>query len=784
MLDKSRPYAASATCVHIIHALLISCLGIVAFAACSTTKSLPAGEKLYTGIQQIKVIEPKTAGDNDEVLAEIEAALSFPPNNALFGSSSVRMPLPFGLWFYNAFVNKKGKLNRWIFKAFSSEPKLISTVNPEIRTNIARQLLREYGYFNGTASYRIITHANDSAKAKIRYEVTMNEPYTYDSIEYRRIQNRGDTILKLSESDHLLQKGERFNAKMLEAERQRIALLMRNNGYYYFRPEYIVYEADSTLSPQQVSLRLKLKDDLPYMTLRSWKTGTVAVRLSGYGNETPVDSLQYEDMTIYYESKLRVKPQEIYNRVKFRQGDLYSQAQQMQTQSELSRLGVFRYTEIQYAPSSASRRCDTLNVTINATYDLPLNGELEVNFTSNSNKRIGPGAVFSLMRNNLFGRGESLNVSLKSSYEWLAGGNQDESHAFRDNYEYGVNGALTFPRVVLPDFFKREYNFRASTTFRLYAEQLNRADFFRILSFGGSATYNFVPVSIRTHAFTPFSLTFNKLQNRTARFDSIAADNSALLHSLRDQFIPSIEYTYTLDNLPVRSGRHTTWWQLSVAESGNLISGIYALAGEGFGKSKKILGNPFSQFLKLTTELRYNHVLNRNNRLVSRLAGGIIYSYGNSRVAPYSEQFYVGGANSIRAFTIRTVGPGRFKTDTDTHFANLDHIGDLKLEGNLEYRFALIGNLEGALFLDAGNVWLLRDDDNNNRAGGRFELRHFLNDIAVGTGGGLRYNMDVLVIRFDVGVALHVPYDTGRKGYFNKTGHEGLGFHIAVGYPF
>jgi outer membrane protein assembly factor BamA len=757
----------------------------VCWTSCSTTKNLPAGELLYTGIQRIEAPDAKTFDSDGEAMTEIEAALACPPNNAFFGSSSVRTPVPFRLWMYNALVNRQGGFNRWMFRMFAAKPVLVSTVSPEIRTKIAQQLLREYGYFNGTASYQVIPHANDSLKAKIRYEIIMNEPYTYDSIEYRRMQHRADTLLKLSESDRLLRVGDKFNVTRLEAERQRIASLMRNNGYYYFRPEYIVFEADSTLSPQKVSLRITLQDDLPPAVRSQWKIGTTSFHLYGYDGEAPTDSMQYRNIKIYYEGERpRIKPKELNRRLKFRQGDLYSQARQTLTQSELSRLGVFRYTEMQYVPASASLRGDTLNVNINATYDLPLNGELEVNFTANSNSRIGPGAVFSLTRNNLFRRGELLNVRINGSHEWLMGRKQNVSGSLRDNYEYGVTGTLTYPRVLLPGFFRREYDFPASTTLQLYANRLSRSDFFRILSFGGSAAYDFVPDPIRTHAFTPFSLSFNLLENTTDRFDSIAAGNNALYQSLRNQFIPAVSYTYTLDNLPVRRGRHTTWWQLSVTESGNILSGIYALAGKRFDEHKVLFGNPFSQFLKLTTELRYSHVLNRNSRLVSRLAGGVIYSYGNSTFAPYSEQFYVGGANSIRAFTIRTIGPGRFRADGDVRFANLDHVGDLKLEGNLEYRFNLVGDLEGALFLDAGNVWLLRDDKENSRLGGKLEWRHLLNDIALGTGCGIRYNLDVLVIRLDLGLALHVPYDTGKRGYFNKTRREGIGFHIAVGYPF
>ncbi|MDR3251659.1 MAG: outer membrane protein assembly factor, partial [Tannerella sp.] len=181
--------------------------------------------------------------------------------------------------------------------------------------------------------------------------------------------------------------------------------------------------------------------------------------------------------------------------------------------------------------------------------------------------------------------------------------------------------------------------------------------------------------------------------------------------------------------------------------------------------------------------LRYNHYLNRNNRLVTRIGGGIIYSYGNSTVAPYNERFYVGGANSIRAFTIRSIGPGRFAPDNNNPYSYIDQNGDLKLEGNIEYRGRLVGDLEIAAFIDAGNVWLLRKDE--TRPGGVFEWRSLFKDIAWGAGIGFRYDMDMLVFRLDMGYALHFPYDTGKKGFFNTPSFaDGIGLHLALGYPF
>jgi outer membrane protein assembly factor BamA len=741
---------------------------------------------LYTGIKKIEVTNEHASKDADDTMSEIESALSYPPNNSLFGSSKTQVPFPFGLWVYNALVNRHGKFNKWLFKAFAAKPVYISTVNPEVRSKIAENLLHEHGYFNGTVGYEVLTNEKDSMKAKVIYRLVMNEPYMYDSIQYRRLKHRADTLLDLSEDQRLIHKGDQFNVVRMEEERQRIASLLRDNGYYYFRPDYIVYEADSTLAPQKISMRVQLKQGLSPQIMRPWKIGNITVNLTDNAYNDLTDTLVYKDMTIAYKGKLKVKPDILYNQFKFKTGDIYSQTKQTQTQTKLSQLKTFQYTEIQFTPKDTARRSrdNILDANVNATYDLPLSGEAEINITANSDQRIGPGGSLSVTKNNLFGGGEMLNIKLNGTYEWLYG-NRDGDNSSLDNYQYGLTTSLIYPRVLLPRFMKRDWDFPAATTFQLNASRQNRADFFLMSSLGGNITYDFQPSKIRRHSFTPFRLTYNQLKDTTKRFNDIIEDNPALYQSLRDQFIPAISYTYTLDNSPIRQGRNTTWWQISLTEAGNLISGVYALAGKSFNEEKKILGSPFSQFLKLTTELRYNYVLDRNNRLVGRIGLGAIYSYGNMTTSPYTEQFFVGGANSIRAFASRTIGPGRYPYDKNDQYETLSHMGDLKLEANLEYRFKLVGDLESALFLDAGNVWMIRDDKETNRPGGQIDWKYFWNDIALGTGFGFRYNLDILVIRLDVGIGLHLPYETSKKGYYNieKFG-DGLSFHLAVGYPF
>jgi len=756
---------------------------IILLASCSTTKNLPEGEVLYTGIHKLEIVNEDKSNEGKEALTEIEAALSYPPNNALLGSSSIRIPFPFGLWVYNAFVNKKGKMSKWIFDKLAAKPVLINTVNPNVRTQVAANLLREYGYFKGSTSYDVETDPKDPKKAKINYRIEMNKAYTYDSIAYVRLRHRIDTLLQHTYDNRLIKKGDNFNVVQLEAERQRIASLLRNNGYYYFRPEFISYQADTLLQPGKVALRVSTQPGLPRNVLRPWKVGNISVFLNGYNNEIPTDSIHYKDITIFYEGKLRVRPNVLYNQLRLHTGDIYSQELQEKTQTNFANLGIFRYSEMQYTPKDSSRRCDTLNLQINTVYDLPLDGELELNITTKSNNQTGPGAVFSVTKRNIFGGGETFGVSLRGSYEWQTGKRVTGSSSAINSWELGVSGTLTYPQILFPKLFKRDLDYPSSTAFRIYIDQLNRAKFFKMLAFGGSAAYEYQPSATSHHSITPFKLTYSLLQRTTAEFDSIVTVNPALRQSLENQFIPAIGYTYTYDDSPITTKKNHLWWQSSITQAGLIIDAIYAATGKGFNQQdKKLFGNRFAQFFKATSEIRYNYNLGEKQHLVGRLMAGVAYSYGNATTTPYSEQFYIGGANSIRAFTIRSIGPGSFRP-TDSQYGYLDQTGDIKFEANLEYRFPILGDLFGAAFLDAGNVWLIREDE--NRPGGQLKWGRFWKDLALGTGIGLRYDLSFLVIRLDWGIGLHVPYDTGKKGYYNiPKFRDGTGIHLAIGYPF
>ncbi|MBQ8866456.1 MAG: BamA/TamA family outer membrane protein [Bacteroidaceae bacterium] len=756
---------------------------IIILTACSTTRNLPEEETLYTGIKRIEYVNDSALRHTEAALDEVEAALAYPPNNAIFGSSSYRFPLPFGLWVYNAFVNHQRGVGKWVFNNFAAEPVYMSAVNPEVRSKVATNLLRDYGFFRGRVASEVIPQKNPR-KEKVAYRVNAGHLFTLDSIQYRRFPYVADTLIRFTAKEKLLHAGDPFSVVQLESERNRLSTLFRNNGYYYYRGDYITFRADTIQRPGHVWLQVQPREGLPSVVNRQWYIGKTVVNLHNNNRRQLEDTLQIRHLTVNYTGKKPpLRPGVLFHNFRFRHGDLYSQEKQRLSQENMARMGVFSSVDMQFVPRDTTATCDTLDVVVSATFDKPLDVELEVNATSKSNDQIGPGLSFGVAKKNVFRGGETFSVKLDASYEWQTGGTATGKSAEINSWELGLSTALTYPRLMFPGLNTRRFRFPAQTEFKLYANQLNRAGFFRLLSFGGNAVYSFQPTRTSKHTFTPFRLTFNMLQSHTAKFDSIMEQNRALAISFRDQFIPAMSYTYTFDDASITSRRHHTWWSTTVTSAGNVTSALYALCGSPFSKrDKSLLGNPFAQFFKATTELRNLFKVRGRTHVATRLMAGVIIPYGNSQYAPYSEQFYIGGANSIRAFTARTIGPGSFHPEEST-YSYLDETGDVKLEANVELRFPIVGNLYGATFLDAGNVWLLHPQA--DRPGGTLTLNDLWNDIALGTGLGLRYDLEFLVLRLDLGIAIHVPYDTGKSGYYNiPRFKDGLGLHLAVGYPF
>lgn len=827
----------------ITHICKICCLLAIAacWAGCSTTRNLPEEETLYVGIDHVtyadspllkkrsskdstgvitsiseavkavdRVLEGKApaasvmdsllpkalakaeekalqkareADKNDFVTArtEVEAILDYAPNNSLFGSSYHRIPFPMGLWIYNGFVNSNGKVGKWIFKTFAADPVFISHVSPEMRTRVATNTLHNYGYFRGKVNYTIMPGKNPR-KAKIGYEVTTGPLSRLDTITFCNFPPRADSLIKATRNASCLKSGSAFSVVNLANERTRLEQLFRENGYYFYAPEYTTFLADTLLRQNYVQLRVQPDENRPERVRHPWYIGHTYITIRNYELETLDSTLQRRNYTYTFGGgKMPLRANVWRKAISHRKGEIYRLSQQNSTVEKLGALNIFSQMDVSYVPKDTTATCDTLDVYVTAMMDKLYDASFEMNATFKSNQQVGPGVSFGLAKRNAFRGGEKVSFNIFGSYEWQTGMGSQGGNSLLNSYELGTELAFDFPRIVFPGFSRRRFRLPSSTTFALNADWKNRSGFFNMVSMGGNATYKWHRRSNQQHELTLLSLDFDKMLSTTSQFDSIMNANPALHVSMRDQFIPSMSYTYTYASAPRH--RNPVWLQFSVKEAGNITSAIYAVCGQGFNRQDKhLFGNPFAQYVKATAEYHETVRIPRTKmKIAGRFFAGIIYSYGNSLRAPYADQFYVGGANSVRGFTVRTIGPGGYKS-VDHKYAYIDQTGDFKMEANLEFRAPIFGSLHGAVFLDAGNVWLLRADA--ARPGSKLTASN-LKKIAVGTGLGLRYDLDFLVLRFDVGVGLHAPYDTGKSGWYNMPKFsKTLAYHFAIGYPF
>ena len=825
--------------------MVLALLGLV---ACSTTQNIPDGDQLFVGLTKINYERgdsgvPSSVANKNFITTqeEVEAALATAPNGALFGSSYHRTPFPYGLWIWNAFSGKDGKVAKWLTESFGKQPVLMSWVNPELRAQVAQTVLHNHGYFHGQVGYNVVTQRNPK-KAKIGYDVSMGPLLTIDSISYLGFPAEADSLIRATASQSLLHTGDAFTAAALDGERTRISTLFRNNGYYYYQPAYASYLADTVSVPGKAQLRLQLANGIAEEARRKYYIGNITVNLQKTFMQEPTDSLRRRTFTLRYSGKRSpVRPRVVMGAMRLRHRQPYSYDQYLESANALNATGLFSMTDFQFIrrdgldvseidfirelekPSDflaltsnlSSRRVslspllsdDTLDLVVNCVFDRPYDVYFETNFTKRTIGRMGPELKIGFTKRNAFRGGEKLDVNLHGSYEWQT----RSSSGDMNTYEYGADVSLEFPRLVAPFMGGNQIRRRmermrergitpnpnrwrrvATTMAKVSSDIVRRPGYYKMHIVSGEWTYRWQPSATSRHEFSPLTLKYQYMNSHTEKFDSIIENSPYLAATMSDYFIPQMRYTYVYaspaDKLnPIR-------WELTLSESGNLTSLAYMAAGKKWNeKDKELFKNPYAQFVKVETDFTKTWQLSQHSQLVGHLNAGLGICFGNSTDLPFSERFYIGGANSVRAYPLRSIGPGRFLGDYkgNRQLSYLLQNGDVKLQANLEYRQRLFGNLHGAVFLDAGNVWLRKDldigidDISILFEEAYFRFGEFFKQMAVGTGVGLRYDLDFLILRLDWGIGLHVPYETSKSGFYNVdkfSRHQTL--HFAIGYPF
>ena len=775
------------------------------------TKNIPDDDQLFVGLTKIVYEDEKNYAEKsyDDHLTttkeEVEAALATEPNGSLFGSSYISMPWSWHLWVYNKFSGKKSGFAKWMTKSFGKAPVLMSQVNPALRASVASSVLRNNGYFRGHVSYEAVPRKNPK-KSKIGYTVRLDSLFTLDSVAYTNFPAEIQALIDSTREERLINRGTPLSVAVLDGERNRISTLLRNNGYYYFNPSYTSYLADTFATADKAQLRLQLADGLDEAVLHRWYVGKIDVLFRKSMRETLTDSISRRFLTIHFNGRRSpIRPSVVLRDLRLRPRQEFSYDRYQESVGKINSTGVFSSTDFQFTQRPGT---DTLDLRLSCVFDKPYDFYIEGNAIGRTSGRYGPEAKIGLTKRNAFRAGEKLDINLHGAYEWERGGGSDMS-----SYQYGADASIEFPRIIAPFYNsdrirrsqrpggsrtpdgtrRRRHRFYTTpvTYAKISTDIVRRPKYYKMHVVTGEWTYRWQPSASSRHELSPLTVKYQYMNSHTEKFDSMMQVNPYLIASMSDYFIPKMRYSYTYTS--PSSLRHPIRWETTIEEAGNLVSLWDMAGGHSFNeKGKSFFKTPYSQFVKLETDLSKTWSLNTTSQLVGHVNAGVIYAYGNSDYTPFSESFYVGGANSVRAFGVRRIGPGAFDGSVLSRQASyLFQNGDIKFVANLEYRTRLFGDLNGAVFLDAGNVWSFDELWDENDTDGApvehtaFKPSRMLDEMALGTGIGLRYDLGFLVIRLDWGLVLHCPYDTGKSGYFNvnrfKDAHT---LHFAIGYPF
>lgn len=768
---------------HIRQVLFFGTLGFA--VSCSNTKYLKEGEMLYTGAE-VKIENDSLSKKSKKALkSELEDNLTPKPNSSFLG-------LRPKLFFYNiAKEPKKEKgFNYWLKYKIGEKPVLLSDVDREFNKDIIVNYSENKGYFNAKATYDTVSK---NKKAQVIYTLRPGNQYLINKVKF---QNDSipvtEEIVKVSDKT-LLKEGNPFDLDVIKSERERIDNQLKQKGFYYFHPDNLIIQADSTVTKNhKVELNVKLKENTPDLAKQQFTIDKVVVfpnynirdvKDGKYNIPMDSDSLRkYAHDDIYViDPEQKFKPKIFDRALYFKKGDLYNRADHNLSLNRLINLGVFKFVKNEFVIS------DSLNHKFDAYYLLTPRQiqslRLEALGRTNSANYAGSEINLNWTHRNLFRGAEQFKASVYGAFDVQIGGPKDAKNLFRA----GANAQLSIPRIVAPFRFNSSSAFVPRTNISIGYEFQNRTEYYTLNTFSGSFGYLWKENVRKEHDLKIIDITYVTPANVTPLYDSISAKSQALQRVVQKQLIfgPTYSYTYTNTMLPKKN---TIYYKGTLDLAGNL-TGLFSGANVKDGKQKSIFGVPFSQYAKMEHDFRFYHKLGDKSSFASRFIGGIAYPYGNSDNIPFSKQFFSGGSNSIRAFRARTLGPGSFDPRTIKQGYYFDQSGDIKLELNAEYRANIYKFLNVAFFADAGNIWLVNDDI--QRPGAKFSS-DFLSEIAVGAGFGLRLDFSILILRLDLAMPFRVPYyEKGDRWTFDKINfgnsswrRDNLILNIAIGYPF
>jgi len=751
--------------------------------SCRVTKYIPEDEYLLHSYK----IEAEKGDFDKRVLNEY---IKQKPNKRI-------LSWRFYLSLYNlSDPEKDNGFNNWLRRI--GEPPAV--YDEDLMSKSTEQLslhMRNKGFYEAevsdTTTYR-------KRRARVVYKVTPFVPYRIRNITYFfEDATLSHMVLKDTASSEF-REGELFDVDMLQEERVRIESVLRDSGYYAFTRDYVYYEVDSAFNLHMVDVTLGIRNypnknsrgetihtDHPVYSIRDvhLMTDFNATTFDNYSDAESMqkDTLVYDNVHLVYSGESNIRPSVVTQKNYIIPGTLYDASDVNRTYRNLSSLSAFRMVDIRFREVDSDLPmldCDVLVAqATRQSYSVNLEG-------TNSAGNIGAAANFSYGHKNLFGGSEQFDLTFTGAIENIRTTGEDIDTTYTGPtimLEFGVEARLRIPKFILPvktDQFIRKYN--PQTNIRLSYNYQKRPDYTRTLA-NASFGYEWKGTENIIHRIFPIEASLILTPYKSDWFVDWL-EGKYLYYSYEPQVILDTRYSMVWSNQKLLKNQSFQDLRLNLETAGNLLyAGFSSFAATPDSGNYQILGVDFSQYLKLDIDFRSYTILYEGISLVLRGFAGLGYAYGNSNAMPFVKQYFSGGANSIRAWQVKTLGPGSYQDPEVSNYPN--QTGDVKLEANMEYRFKLFWKLEAALFMDVGNIWSLSSEDDREGAG--FEFNRFYKELAVGTGVGTRAIFSFLIFRFDLGIPLRNPYPIeGSNWLLGNSGISGsdLTFNIAIGYPF
>ncbi len=692
--------------------------------------------------------------------------------------------IPFKLAVYNRFYTTSDSgFYYWMMTTVGEPPVIFDSTLLPSSANLMSDYLVSKGYLFPRVDYE---YEIKRKKARVKFKVETGPLYTIDSIFFPMNSSPLSWIIRGNEGKTYLKTGNAFDVDQLSKEQSRIVRDYQNVGYFYFRKDFIFYNADTTIGDHRVNLYVRLQEDDSLPEQQTYGINNIYI-YSDYNPQYDLGNVQYDTVLyngLYFLSTRKfIDPKILSTAIFLTKGTLYSRNDYDCTLNRVSDLGVFKFANVRFVRADSSSGVkNSLNcfIYLQPAKKLTLGGEIEV---GNVESNFASGVRLSFGDKNVAAGANRFDIS-------TAGGIQVPV-LNKDSLFYSLNGQINYyiPKFAFPFIHPKIscYN-NPVTKISLKGNLFEQTNLYSLQNYGISYSMEWKEVDYPLKKFIfPIIAMSYVFPTYTPAFAERLALDPFLKQSFSKQFIPSLGYAFIFSNQKFDRTANFTYLRLDLETAGNLFylgNTVIQRPRDSTG-SYSFYGVDFSQYVRYEVDVRHYFQFTRNRALVLRLDQGTAYAYGNSKVVPYVKQFYVGGTSSLRSWKVRSLGPGAYN-DTSNFY---NSAGDIKAEVNAEYRFNLIGRLKGAAFVDAGNIWLLRDDP--QKPGGAFKFDEFYRQIAVGSGVGLRLDFTYFIMRFDLATRVYDPsYAEGErwviKDFSLKKGETNTTpvFQFAVGYPF